>query len=52
MDSGNDAIVQVDTNGTQGGANWQDVAVLSNYGTPGNTVLVHFENQAQQLQVA
>ena len=52
LDSGNDAIVQVDTNGASGGANWQDVAVLSNYGAINNTVLVHFEQQTQQLQVA
>ena len=50
--NGADAVVQVDTNGTASGANWQDVAVLSNYGNVGNTVLVHFENQTQQLQVA
>ena len=47
-----DATVQVDVDGTQNGSTWQDVAVLSNYGTVNNQVLVNFENQTQQLQVA
>ncbi len=52
LDSGKDATVQVDTDGAAGGANWQDVAVLTGYGTSGNQVLVNFEQQTQQLQVA
>ena len=52
LDSGTDATVQVDTDGAGGGSTWTDVATLSNYGTINNQVLVNFENQTQQLQVA
>ena len=42
-------IVQVDTDGALNGANWQDVASISNYDTPGNQVAVYFENQTHTL---
>ena len=33
---GNNITVAVDTDGTAGGANFSDVGILENYGTPGN----------------
>jgi hypothetical protein len=35
VQTGSDITVQVDVNGTAGGANWADVAILSGYGTSG-----------------
>lgn len=49
--SGSNVLVQVDTNGSAGGANWTDVAVLQGYNTTGNQVLVEFENQVRTLTV-
>ena len=40
QDSGDDATVQVDVDGTGGAATWTDVATLTNYGNVGNQVLV------------
>lgn len=48
--SGNDLLVQIDANGTAGGASFADVAVLSGYSTAGvDQVLVQFEQQAHIL---
>jgi Ca2+-binding RTX toxin-like protein len=48
--SGNDLLVQIDANGTAGGASFVDVAVLSGYSTAGvDQVLVQFEQQAHGL---
>ncbi|MCU1376962.1 MAG: hypothetical protein JWO68_4248, partial [Actinomycetia bacterium] len=52
VNDGANVKVQVDTNGTAGGANWSDVATLTNYHTVNNQVLVEFENLAHQLTVA
>jgi Ca2+-binding RTX toxin-like protein len=50
--AGSNVIVQVDTDGAANGANWSDVAVLQNYHSAGNQVLVQFEQQTHQLTVA
>ena len=49
LDSGKDATVQVDVDGAGGASTWTDVAVLANYNTSGNPVLVNFQNQTHQL---
>jgi VCBS repeat-containing protein len=50
--SGSDITVQVDVNGTVGGANWVDVATLVNYGTAGvDQVKVTFEGVDRTLTV-
>jgi Ca2+-binding RTX toxin-like protein len=48
--SGDNLLLQVDANGTAGGAKFADVAVLSGYSTAGiDQVLVQFEQQAHIL---
>jgi Ca2+-binding RTX toxin-like protein len=46
--SGSNVVLQVDADG----AGWKDVAVLQDYHTAGNQVLVQFEQQTHQLSVA
>jgi Ca2+-binding RTX toxin-like protein len=48
--SGDNLLLQIDANGTAGGAKFADVAVLSGYSTAGvDQVLVQFEQQAHIL---
>jgi hypothetical protein len=52
VESGSDITLQIDVNGTDGGANWRDVAILTGYGTAGaDAVTVFFENQNHTLTV-
>jgi Ca2+-binding RTX toxin-like protein len=52
LQSGSDITVQVDVDGTVGGANWTDVAILSGYGTSGmDLVHVYFDNTNHDMFV-
>jgi Ca2+-binding RTX toxin-like protein len=50
---GSNITVQVDADGTTGGANWADVAMLSNYGTTPvqDLVRVFFDTQEHILKI-
>jgi Ca2+-binding RTX toxin-like protein len=48
--SGSNVVVQVDTDGTAGGATWADVATLANYATSNLDIVgVHFESTNHTL---
>ncbi|SMQ60375.1 type I secretion C-terminal target domain (VC_A0849 subclass) [Devosia lucknowensis] len=51
VDSGTDATVQVDLNGSTGGENWVDVATLNNHGTVGTQIDIKIDTDDFTIKV-